>query len=305
LYALVGETASGKSEAAHSLALRLGWVVCSADSMAVYRFMDRGTAKPSPAMRKEVRYLGLDLVDPDEPFSVGKYVEMVAPAVEETLESGIGVIVAGGSGLYVKALTEGLSPGPASSPDRVEFWTSFWNSNGAEAAWSRLLELNPAWRGAIADRANPRRMIRALVLAEQGAGPPGGWTKGGFPELVGLRYHGAERERRIARRARNMYDLGLLDETRSLLAGFPGLSGTARHAIGYAEAAGCLAGRFSAREALEQTVRRSRQFAKRQRTWFRTQLRVSWVECGPGEDAAAISERVLGEFQRIGPVPRR
>jgi len=305
VYALVGETASGKSEVAHILARRLGWVVCSADSMAVYRFMDRGTAKPTPEMREEVRYLGVDVVAPDRPFSVGQYVGTVAPAIGDALKSGIGVIIAGGSGLYVKALTEGLAPGPSSPPERVAFWSSFWDSQGAGAAWRRLLELDPAWRGAVSDPSNPRRVIRALVLAEQGIAPPAGWKRGGEPELVGLRYDAAERERRIARRAQNMYDEGLVSETRSLKVAFPALSATARHAIGYAEAAECLAGRCSMADAVERTVRRSRQFAKRQRTWFRIQLRVSWVDCVPEETAGSISERVLREFQRIGPAMRR
>jgi tRNA dimethylallyltransferase len=302
-YALVGETACGKSVVAHLLAARLGWTVCSADSMAVYRFMDIGTAKPTRAMRAEVSYIGIDLVDPDSAFGVGAYTAVVAPAIREAVGRGVGVIVVGGSGLYVKALWSGLRPESGLAPLRQACWERFVEVEGVGAALSRLADLSPEWRASVADPDNPRRVVRALVMAEQGVPPGREWARTPMPVVAGLRHEAAERERRIALRARNMYDSGLVEETRRLRGLFPVLSRTARHAIGYAEAADCLSGTCSEEDAVKLTILRSRQLARRQRSWFRTQADVAWIECGAGVSVDELSDRVLNEFERNGPMP--
>ncbi|MBM4149062.1 MAG: tRNA (adenosine(37)-N6)-dimethylallyltransferase MiaA [Lentisphaerae bacterium] len=301
-HVLVGETGAGKTDVAQLIAEELGWTVCSADSMQVYRGMDIGTAKPTRAMRDRVRYLGLDCVEPDQPFSVGRYIGEVVPAIEADNVLGRCVLVAGGTGLYIRALLGGLDPLGASDPERVKHWTDECERLGCRAIFGELERTHPRWAAFVADPENPRRVVRAMALAEAGASPPERRAGAQGPTVLGLRLQAGDREKRIVRRAAAMYLDGLLDETAGLLARYPGLSSTARHAIGYAEAADCLAGRCTRDEAVERTAVRTRQYARRQRTWFRHQLRVDWIDVPAGAEVRAIARLVMEGFRRNGPV---
>lgn len=294
-FVLAGPTASGKTAVAHGLARRLGARILSADSMLVYRHMNVGTAKPSPGELAEFGYAGIDLVDPDGAFSVRDYLRHASEAVRR--DPSRPWIVAGGTGLYVKCLTQGLdsAPGPDAAL-RAE----------ADAVLGRggVSELAGLVRKAGAeprDAANPRRLVRALERSRQGCVSPGTAWQTAPPVIVGLLPDREVLLVRIAGRVRAMYAGGLLEEVRALRAAWPEWSATASQAIGYREALAVLDGELSAAEATERTTIRTRQLAKRQMTWFRHQANVTWVPVGGADCPDAIAAEVLRRWEQHGP----
>ncbi len=281
-YILVGPTASGKSSVAQILAEQSGAPVVSADSMNIYRGMDIGTAKPSADERGTVRYFGIDLADPVESFSVGDWLAAVKPAFAQT------PVVAGGTGLYVKCLLAGLDDLPAADAalrERAE-------KMSLAALQAEAQETAPAAYAALADKENPRRLVR---LIEHG-GTSNGWKKE-LPAVVGLHVERDVLLRRIAARVDQMYARGLVEEARGL-AGLE-LSVTAEKAIGYAEAFAVLRGEMSEAQAKERTVIRTRQLAKRQMTWFRTQLQVEWVDAQNFQTLEKLAEEVSRVWKKV------
>lgn len=301
-YILVGPTASGKSSVAQLLAEQTGAPIVSADSMNIYRGMDIGTAKPSVQERASVSYHGIDLADPTAPFSVGDWLAAVKSAfgVSPLISSSdhnneisgltpIAPIVAGGTGLYVKCLLAGLDELPAAD-----------EALRARAEKMTLAELQaeakataPEAYAALADNENPRRLVRLLekfqcleksdekvpmsgnVDAVSSLRPSNHW-KTELPKVVGLHVDREVLIKRIADRVDQMYAAGLIDEARGLID--LNLSVTALKAIGYAEAFAVLKNEMTEAQAKERTIIRTRQLAKRQMTWFRTQLNVEWVD---------------------------
>lgn len=290
-YTLVGPTAVGKTRIAHKWAVKHGCPVISADSMLVYRGMDIGTAKPSMDERAEVTYLGLDLTDPSESFSTGSYV----CAVEEqcrALPHGTLPIVAGGTGLYVRALMQGLDDvAPADNALRAES-DAILTTNGitglqqwAESRYPGLLER-------LDDPMNARRIVRAMEWSAAGT-LPDSWKHKARPVMLGLNMDRTILKERIALRVHQMYAEGLLEEARKLRAQMT-LSSTALQAIGYAEAFAVLDGQCNEAEAIEKTIIRTRRLAKRQFTWFRHQAAMQWIDIHPDmndDDIVAIVER--------------
>ena len=292
---LVGPTASGKSAVAQHIARqsRPPRPVLSADSMTIYRGMDIGTAKPDAAERKAVPSFGFDLTDPDQAFSVGDYLAAVRAAAPAIAACGAPPIVVGGTGLYVKCLTEGLDGAP-SDPDRRAAAESLLQAEGLEALQAATRALNPAEYARLRDPENPRRLVRAYELLASGQTLPTAEERP-RPKIAGLFLPPEELRARIARRARQMFAYGLVEEVRALRATFPALSETARHAIGYEEAAQVLDGKIAEEEAIRLTAIRTGQYAKRQMTWFRHQADVVWVEVDP----RASTERTAGLVQKI------
>lgn len=288
LYVLVGPTATGKSAVAQYIAEQRDAAVLSADSMLIYRGMDIGTAKPALGARGRVPYLGVDLANPDEGFSVWQY-RQAAVAQLATLPPSQEVIVVGGSGLYVHALIMGLDTAGEVPAARAQ-WETLFATQGIEGLRAALRARAPAALAALADPRNPRRLIRAL---ERGAVPaPAAAPTAAVPVLAGLRMEPALLNRRIEQRVARMYAAGLLNEVAGLLAAPRGLSPTALQAIGYAEAIAVLEGRCSRETAIAQTVARTCRLAKRQRTWFRHQARVEWVDAGAADTVASLAARV-------------
>ena len=289
-YVIVGPTASGKSAVAQLLAEQTGAPVVSADSMNIYRGMDIGTAKPSAEERDAVEYQGVDLADPTESFSVGDWLNAVKPAFFQPLEKP--VIVAGGTGLYVKCLLQGLDDLPSANQElRARAEKMALPELQAEAQTTA-----PEAYEALADKENPRRLIRLLEkfqglekyhtcasvilsdvpnLGKQKRAGPACWEKE-LPVVVGLHVERDVLHKRIAMRVEQMYAAGLIEEARGLVG--LDLSTTAEKAIGYAEAFAVLRGEMSEARAKEKTVIRTRQLAKRQMTWFRHQLNVEWID---------------------------
>jgi tRNA dimethylallyltransferase len=293
LIGIVGPTASGKSELALALAQRLPVEILVADSRQVYRGMDVGTAKPDAAARASVPHHLLDLVDPDEPFTVAQWVEQARPLLGEIAVRDRLPMLVGGTGLYVSALIDGHDYAAQGwSPEVREGLARDLETAGLEPLAARLARQSPDTVARI-DLRNPRRVVRAL---ERGTGQPASHPYPGRIALLGL---GRPREvlyRRIDERAARLFASGLLDEVRGLLdAGYgPDLRPMSGH--GYREAAAYLAGESSLEEAIALTARRTRQYAKRQITWFRRDTRIMWLSAGA---AAAADPALVDEADRL------
>ena len=282
LLVIAGPTATGKTGLAITLAesLRAAGTpaeVISADSRQVYRGLDIGTAKPTLEERRGVPHHGLDLVDPDEPFSVADFVDHVAPDLAAIARSGGVAILAGGTGLYLRAVARGLDtaalPSDAAVRAKIEAkMTEF----GVAAGAARLTALAPKLAARV-DLRNPRRVARALEIAEiQGDRPlpkPRGYD--GPVAWLGLDVAAGIHRDWIVNRARAQFDAGLADEAKALRERFdPALP--AFSAIGYAESWAYLDGEIGREAAIERDAQRNVAFAKRQRTWFRREPDVEW-----------------------------
>ena len=281
LLVIAGPTASGKTSLALELAEHLPIKVISADSRQVYRGLDVGTAKPTPAERRCAPHYLIDIIDPGQVFDARRFARMARAAIDEIRARQAIPVVVGGTGFYIQALLTG-SPLGATPPDPElrRRLTGELEAEGPESLIKRLLELAPD-RAAAIDLNNPRRLIRALEIAEaqchETAPESQSPTDRPIPAYVlGLHVDPAILAERIAQRTASMFENGLLDEARWLRdRGFdrnlPALSG-----VGYAEALAHLDGRLSLAEAIERTTIRTRQYARRQRTWFRHQLPTVW-----------------------------
>ena len=292
---LVGCTASGKTAVANAIARETGALVLSADSMLVYRGMDVGTAKPTAAELSGVELRGVDLADPDEPFSAGRWLEAARTAFAEAAAAGRSVIVAGGTGLYISALLRGLDTREADPVRRAELEAEL-KRDGVDAMLARIEAIAPG-TAATVDAKNPRRVLRLAEIVLDRSHAEGAEDEShaegvedeshaeGVEGLVGLEFPTERLNERIERRARAMFEGGLLDEVRRLCERFPGFErSTAGAGIGYAEALAALRGEISVEEAIERTAARTRRLAKKQRTWWRHQARVDWVR-GPADEA--------------------
>jgi tRNA dimethylallyltransferase len=294
LLGIVGPTASGKTELALALAGALPVEIVVADSRQVYRGMNVGTAKVAADVRRRVPHHLLDIVDPDEPFTVADWVGRARAVIAEIAGRGRLPMLVGGTGLYVAALVDGHDYAAQPwSPELRQRLADELEAGGLDPLIARLESIDPAAAGTI-DLRNPRRVLRALERAEAGGGgvSPRAESYPGRVALIGLDRPREVLYRRIDARAAWIFEHGLLDEVRALrAAGFgPQLHPMTGH--GYAEAAGLLAGELTLDEAVATTARRTRQYAKRQLTWFRRDPRLPWVPAGDGAaDASEIVER--------------
>ena len=302
---LIGPTAVGKSAVAQLIAEWEGWDILSADSMPVYKGMDVGTAKPLRSERGRVRYWGLDLVSPDSAFSVGDYIASAETAFRTAAEAGHPLLVVGGTGLYVKCLTEGLAELPEADRSIRAAAEAVFAAQGI-AGLQDVLRKNDSERfERLADKNNPRRLIRAIELAHIGTKNTRTWTAMPAVPLVGLRMESDILRQRIETRVEKMYSQGLLDEVGRLRRDYPQLSATALQAIGYAEALALLDKSLSLAEAMQRTAARTRQLAKRQMTWFRHQANVEWIDVGSDERIEDIAVKVTEKWKQHGPTPVR
>lgn len=290
--AIVGPTASGKSAVAMEVARALGDVeIVSLDSMQVYRGLDIGTAKPTPAERAEVRHHLLDLVEIEDEFSVAELERAARVALEDIAARGRRTLLVGGTGLYVRAVLDGFDL-PGRYPDaRAEVAAV----PDTESLHARLAVLDPV-AASRTTATNRRRIERALEVTIGSGRPFSSFGPGldAYPDIatpqVGLAVPLEELDRRIERRVYEMLTAGLLDEARALQE--RPLSRTAARAIGYEEVLAHLAGELSMAEMTEQMTTRTRRLVRRQLRWFRRDPRIVWV---PPDSAPSVVIATLRE----------
>jgi len=276
--ALMGPTASGKTDLALELAETLDLAVLSVDSRQLYRGMDVGTAKPTAAQRRRVRHELLDLRDPDEPINLQSFTALAQAAIAaEHRRRGVALLV-GGSGLYLEALLRGLAPPPV-PPQPV--LRAQLEHLGQPLCHGLLRQGDPeaAARIAPADAVRTQRALEVLYatgrpLSSQRCQQPPPWR------VLELGLQPSDLAERIQRRTVRMYDEGLVEETAGLLARF-GADCPLLRTMGYDEARRMLAGELNRAEAIALTERRTRQYAKRQRTWFRRRHSPVWLGMPP------------------------
>ena len=303
LYVITGPTATGKTALGVALARLTDGEVVSADSMQIYRGMDIGTAKPTPAEMDGVPHHMLDVADPRESFSTAKYAAMADACVQDILRRGKRPIVVGGTGLYIDGLLRGTDYAAApSDPAARRAIEAEYDALGGEAFRAKLAAVDPE-RAALLHPRDKKRLVRAWEVYAL-TGRTITWHDE-RSRLAPPRYEAytaaldfADRQTlygRIDRRARAMFDAGLVDEVRALLQSGVGPDTTAMQAIGYKEVAAYLAGECALPEAIEQVCRASRRYAKRQLTWLRARPDVRWLRWEREPDAAAVA----GAAERI------
>jgi tRNA dimethylallyltransferase len=292
---IAGPTAVGKSEIALALAEKIGGEIISADSMQVYRGLDIGTAKPGAIEREKTPHHLIDICDLTESFDAAQFIRLAQKAVEEIQSRGKTPIFCGGTGLYFKAFLSGLGEAPATNPElRVEL-----ESLPFETLLHELRERDAEAYEKI-DKQNPRRVIRAVEVirltgkkfSEQRAE----WkSEAGSQKseiFFALSRQPADLHARIDARVDEMFRRGLIDETRELLQHGLEQNKTAMQAIGYRQVVEHLRGERDLAETIELVKIKTRQFAKRQLTWFRRQLDAKWIELKPNESPEKCVQKI-------------
>ena len=282
---IVGPTATGKTALSVRLARKYGAEIVSCDSMQLYRGMDIGTAKPTAEETGGVPHHMIDRLDPREPYSVSRYAEDADACVQDVLRRGKRVIVVGGTGLYVDSLIAGRQFAPYPETGRREELTKIAETQGIEVLMEQLRQVDPEAAARI-HPSNRKRVIRALeIYLETGRTMTehDRETKEQPPKYdpcwIGLDYVNRETlYRRIDLRVEKMIEQGLVDEVRRLLDSGVPANATAMQAIGYKELTAYLRGEGSLEDAVAAIQQASRRYAKRQRTWFRRNEAIHWIE---------------------------
>jgi len=307
--ALVGPTATGKTAVAVAVARALGDVeLVSVDAMAVYRGLDVGTAKPTGAQRAGVAWHLVDLVEPEEEFSVADFQAAAEEALQGIEARGNRALLVGGTGLYLRAVIDRLAFPPRFPELAAELESEADAPRGVERLHGRLAELDPVAAGRM-EPTNRRRVVRALEVT-LGSGRAFSVSGPGLAEypptpfiLVGLMLARDELARRIEARLDAQLAAGFLEETRALAARPDGLSRTAAQALGYREVLAHLSGACTLEDARERILRRTRTFAKRQESWFRRDPRVQWLDAGRDDLVEAVLHLLdPGVGERVGRV---
>jgi tRNA dimethylallyltransferase len=294
--ALVGPTASGKTEAALQVAEALGAEILSIDSMQVYRGMDVGTAKPTAEQRARVPHHLLDLVEPSEAFSVAAFQAAARETADDVRRRGLRPLLVGGSGLYLRAVVDGLEF-PRTDPAVRDELQREAEALGAERMHGRLSEMDPVAAAKI-EPENVRRSVRALEVAAITGRPFSSYASAwdSYPpdrvRAAGVRLTPEQLRGRVDERVQEMLDAGWLDEVEKLVAGGFGEWLTSSQAIGYAELARHLGGELSLEDAVGQTVKRTRHLARRQMAWFRRDPRIRWFDAGPEGAPSLVGDLV-------------
>ena len=304
---ITGPTATGKTPLAIELAHAFSGEIVSADSMQVFRFMDVGTAKPSPAQREEVPHHMLDVVTPDVSYSAGRYATEARRLAQRVHARSRPLLLVGGTGLYIRAFLEGLIEGAAADPELRADLEREHAEAVKEGDPGRLHRRLQAVDPAAAERLHPndcRRIVRALEISTQ-LGRPASEVRSehGFADRpyrvlhLALDLPGPELAARIDARCVEMVEGGLLQEMRDLLARGYGPDLRPMRAIGYRHMTPVAAGRDTLANALPSMQRDTRRFARRQRTWLRAEPGVVWVD---PRDPAGIRKRVADFLDREG-----
>ena len=295
---LIGQTASGKGAAAFALARSIGAEIISLDSMKVYTGMDIGTAKPPPERLREVRHHMLDVAAPHEHFSTALYVAGAERAIEEITSRGAVPLFAGGTALYLKAMTEGLFEGPSADPELRAELRAEATEHGTAHLHQRLADVDPDAAAKIHPN-DMRRIERAIEVYEK-TGTPISKLQTQFGRasakydavIMGLRREKADLRERIERRVDAMMVAGLLEEVRRLASAPDPLGKAASQSVGYKEMLAHLNGDCGLEEAVELLNIHTRQLAKAQMTWFKRMENIKWFDVAADETAEHVAERL-------------
>lgn len=281
---VLGPTAVGKSALALRLAERFGGEIVNADSQQVYRYLDIGTGKPSPAERRRMTHHLIDVVDPDEEFNVARFRQLASAAIDDIAARRRRAIVCGGTGLYLKALTHGLFEGPghhAAIRRRLEHEIE---TGGLASLYQRLTQIDPPTFHSIHPN-DRQRIVRALEVFEATGKPISVWQQehrfqeAPFEVLkIGLSLERGELYDLINRRSEQMVQAGLLDEVRDLQRRGYSLDLHPLRSVGYAQMGKVVRGELTLEAALVEMQQETRHLAKRQLTWFRGDKEVGWFE---------------------------
>lgn len=300
LITIVGPTATGKSGLAIALAERLGAPILGADSRQIYRGLDIGTAKPTVQDQSQIPHYLIDICEPTELFTLAQYQEQAQELIATLHRQGITPLLVGGTGLYIRAITQGLQiPGVAPQPAL----RSQLQGLGQSQSYQVLEQVDPRAAAKIHPH-DQGRTLRALEVfyvtgrplsAQQGERPPD------YPILqIGLDCNDSQAlTRRIAQRTAQMLAAGWLTEVKTLCEQY-GPDLPLLNTLGYRQIKQHLAGKISLEEATTLTIRRTRQFAKRQRTWFRANPEIEWFELDDPDRVAQVWERVQQFLREIG-----
>jgi tRNA dimethylallyltransferase len=293
---IAGPTAVGKSAVALALADRIGGEIISVDSMQVYRGLDIGTAKPSAQDRQRVPHHLIDVAEVNEPFDAARFCKLARAAVADIQQRGGVPILCGGTGLYFKAFLDGLGEAPSANAGlRAELEAVPWPE------LLRELEENDPVTFAKIDRNNPRRVVRALEVIRLTGRPFSAQRSRWNWELptpnsepfFGLTRSSDDLRARIDARVDAMFARGLAMETEQLLKRGLAENKTAMQAIGYRQVVEHMRHERSLEETIARVKQRTRQFAKRQMTWFRRQCRLEWLNCAPEASPESVADELL------------
>jgi len=292
---IAGPTASGKSAVALQLAARLGGEIISVDSMQVYRGLDIGTAKPPPQERAEIPHHLIDVRELNEPFDAAQFVRLAREAERDIVNRGRQPIYCGGTGLYFNTLYFGVgdAPGPDAELRRELDGTPLPKLLEALAA------ADPETFARI-DQSNRRRVVRAVEVIRTSDKPYSAqkskWEGKPAGAWFGLARERQDLFRRINKRVDAMFSAGLLEETQELLKRGLAENRTAMQAIGYRQVVGHLRGERDLQTTIDLVKQKTRQYAKRQGTWFRHQIKLRWIEAGEGTPPDEIVREILAHI---------
>ena len=308
IWILTGPTACGKTDIAIKIAKSIDAEIVSADSMLVYRGMDIGTEKPPAEIRNKIPHHLIDIVEPWEEYNVGQYVKDFDIAIHNIYRRGKPFIVVGGTALYLKAIADGLFEGPTADWEYRDYLKSIANDLGSNYLHKMLAEVDPetAEKLHYNDR---KRIIRALeVYKKTGASISSFQTQFGRKNpkynctIVAIEYDRAVLYKRIESRIDRMFQRGLIDEVRTLLNNPLGLSKQASQALGYKEIIDFFNGKYTLSEVTGIIKLRTRRFAKRQMTWFRSFSNIYWIRAYADDDTTRPSEKALEWFSQNKPL---
>ena len=296
---LTGATASGKSEISLALSKKLNAEIISLDSMAIYREMDIGTAKPSSEVQRAVPHHMIDIVDPNQVFSVSQYRERASFLIEEIHHRGKQVLFVGGTALYLKALLRGLFDGPPANWEFRKQIEEELAEVSAEDLFERLRSVDPvsADKLHINDR---RRIIRALEVYHSTGTPISHWqtefdraTSVDDCKVFTIRHARPILHERIESRVHQMFKAGLVDEVSGLLKKWSDLSRTASQAVGYREVIEHLRGERDLATTMEKVLTRTRRFARHQETWFRGLEECQIIDLEENYEPESVAQHII------------
>jgi tRNA dimethylallyltransferase len=305
LVVLLGPTAAGKSAVAVQVAKRYGTEILTADSRQVYRGMDIGTDKPSLEERQGIAHRLIDLVDPDEPYNTGRYRREALEEIDRVIRDGRLPLVVGGTGLYIRTLIRGICEAPEADAEIRRELMALVAAQGREGLYAELVRVDPV----TAARLHPNdesKVIRALeVYRLAGCSLASLHARhqlqaAVFPTLlIGLQRHKESLYRRIEARIDWQLTHGMVEETRALLArGYSRALGSMK-GLGYRHLAAQFAGEYDAIEMVRRFKQDTRQFAKRQMTWFRKEPGIVWMMIDESESTSQTADRVVARIEQF------